>query len=157
VAPEAREVELFKDLRRLDALVGQQAEWEEIETLLSSIKDTFGDAFHKWLSAKGIEEPLADDLAACLPIWLDFIYAYGHDEDTPLNKVPSSSWLEFFHDFLLRKLMADPPSYVNWPPALNLFYSYLQERGYLDSSQEAENAIRRIEPEFYDLLRKEFS
>lgn len=42
VAPEAREVELFKDLRRLDALVGQGAEWDEIETLLSSIKDTFG-------------------------------------------------------------------------------------------------------------------
>lgn len=100
---------------------------------------------------------MADDLATCLPIWLDFIYAYGHDEDTPLSKVPSFSWLEFFHDFLLRKIMVEPPAYVNWPPALNLFYRYLQERKYLDSSQEAENAIRRIEPEFYDLLRKEFS
>lgn len=157
LAPEAREVELFKDLRRLDALVAQGAEWDEIETLLSSIKDTFGDAFRNWLSAKGVEEPLADDLAACLPIWLDFIYAYGHDEDTPLSKVPSSSWFEFFHDFLLRKLMTDPPAYVNWPPALNLFYRYLQERGYIDSYQEAENAIQRIEPGFYDLLRKEFS
>ena len=142
VAPEAREIELFSDLRRLDALAGQGAEWDEIETLLSSIKDTLEDAFRKWLSAKGIEASLADDLAACLSIWLDFIYAYGHDEDTPLSKVPSSSWLEFFHDYLLRKLMADPPAYANWPPALKLFYRYLQERGYLDSAQEAENAAR---------------
>ncbi len=116
VAFEAREVELFQDLRRLDSLVAQGAEWDEKEALLSSIKGTFGDAFRNWLAAKGIEEPLADDLAACLPIWLDFIYAYGHDEDTPLSKVPSSSWHEFFDGFLLRKLMADPPAYVNWPP-----------------------------------------
>ena len=102
MAPEAREIELFSDLRRLDALAGQGAEWDEIETLLSSIKDTLEDAFRKWLSAKGIEASLADDLAACLSIWLDFIYAYGHDEDTPLSKVPSSSWLEFFYDYLLR-------------------------------------------------------
>jgi len=53
--------------------------------------------------------------------------------------------------------MAEPTAYVNWPPALRFFYRYLQERGYIDRSLEAENAIRRIEPEFYDLLRKEFS
>jgi hypothetical protein len=157
VTPTAREDELFKDLRRLDALVGQGAEWDEKETLLFSIKDNLGDAFRDWLSAKGIEEPLADDFANCLPIWLDFVYAYGHDEDTPLGKVPISSWLEFFNDFLLRKLMTDPSAYVNWPPALRFFYRYLQERGYIDRSLEAENAIRRIEPEFYVLLHHEFS
>jgi hypothetical protein len=113
LAPEAREVELFQDLRQLDALVAQGAEWGEKEALLSSIKDTFEDTFRNWLAAKAVEEPLADDFAACLPIWLDFIYAYGHDEDSPLSKVPFSSWLEFFDDFLLRKLMADPPAYVN--------------------------------------------
>jgi hypothetical protein len=62
VTPEVREVELFKNLLRLDTLVGQGAEWDEIETLLSSIKDTFRATFRNWLSAKGIEEPLADDL-----------------------------------------------------------------------------------------------
>ena len=157
VPPTAREVEIFKELRRLDALVGQGAEWDERETLLFSIKDNLGDAFRDWLSAKGIEEPWVDDFAGCLPIWLDFIYEYGHDEDTALDKVPASSWFEFFQDFLLRKLMAEPTAYVNWPPALRFFYRYLQERGYIDRALEAENAIRRIEPEFYDLLRKEFS
>jgi hypothetical protein len=157
VPPDPREVELFTELRRLDALVGQGAEWDAIETLLSSIKETFEDVFQAWLMAKGIEASLADDLAACLAIWLDFIYAYGQDEDTPLCNVPPSSWLEFFHGYLLRKLMTEPPAYVNRPSALILFYRYLQDRGYLDSSREAENAIRRIELEFYDLLRKEFS
>jgi hypothetical protein len=53
--------------------------------------------------------------------------------------------------------MTEPTAYVNWPPALRFFYCYLQEIGYIDRSLEAKNAIRRIEPGFYDLLRKEFS
>jgi hypothetical protein len=46
---------------------------------------------------------------------------------------------------------------IRWPPALRLFYRYLQERGHIDNSREVQDAIRQIEPEFYDLLRKEFS
>ena len=157
VAPDDQESRLLVDLRRLDALVDPGANWDDIEELLSSIKDLFQDAFRKWLLTKGLDDRLANEFAGCLFIWFDFIYAYGHDEETCLDRVPASSWFEFFHDFLLRKIMVNPPSYVHWPPALRLFYLYLHERGYLDNPHEAERFIRQIEPGFYDLLRKQFS
>ncbi|MBL0713905.1 MAG: hypothetical protein JJV98_09395 [Desulfosarcina sp.] len=157
VAPDDQENLLFEDLRRLDGLVDQGAGWDDIEELLWSIKDTFEDAFRNWLLAKGLNDRRADEFAACLFIWFDFIYAYGHDEETRLDGVPETSWLEFFHDFLLRKMVMDPPLYVHWPPALRLFYRYLHERGYLENPQAAERFIRRIEPDFYDLLQKQFA
>lgn len=157
VASDDREMGLLDELRRLDALVDQGADWDDMEKLLSSIKDAFVDAFRIWLSAKGLEDRLANEFADCLLIWFDFIYAYGHDEEVRLDCVPTSVWLEFFNDFLLRKMMVDPPYYVFWPPALRLFYRYLHERGYLENPDETERLIRQIEPDFYDLLRRQFS
>jgi hypothetical protein len=157
VAPDEKEVRLLDDLGRLDALVDQGADWDDIEKLLSPIKDAFVEAFRVWLSSKGLEDRLANEFADCLLIWFDFIYAYGHDEETRLDDVPTSVWIEFFHDFLLRKMMVDPPLYVHWPPALRLFYQYLYERGYLEDPHETERLIREIEPDFYDLLRQQFS
>jgi hypothetical protein len=156
IPPDAGEMKLFMDLGRLDSL-DRGVDWDEIEGLLRSIKDPFYDAFRNWLVAKGLEDLLADDLAGCLFIWLDFIYAYGHDEETRLGVVPSSCWIDFFQDFLLRKMMVDPPKYAYWPPALKLFYRFLHEKEYLESHLEAERAIRYLEPGFFDLLRRQFS
>lgn len=157
VAWNDQEISLLEDLRRLDTLVDHGAERDDIEKLLSAIKDPFVEAFGKWLSAKGMEDRLANEFADCLLIWFDFIYAYGHDGEVCLDGVPTSVWIEFFDDFLLRKMMVDPPYYVHWPPALKLFYRYLHERGYLENPHETERLIRQIEPDFYDLLRRQFS
>jgi insertion element IS1 protein InsB len=43
---------------------------------------------------------------------------------------------EFFMDWLMRKVMVQPPEYTLWPPALRLFYRFLSEKGYLDHNLE---------------------
>lgn len=148
---------LFKELQWLDELAAMKADFDNIDALLSSLKDRFPAAFQKWLTAKGLTKELAIEFSACLSIWFDFIYAYEHDENTSLVSVPASSWFEFFHEFLLRKMVVNPPLYVHWPPALKLFYQYLHERNFLKSAHEAVSIIQDIEPGFYDLLRKHFS
>lgn len=157
IGPSGREEKIVQDLRQLEELIEQEADYEKREQLLAAVTEALVEDFREWLSAKRIEEALADNLSGCLPIWMDFIYAYGHDEDTSLRRVPAGSWRDFFDDFLLRKLMVDPAAYAQWPAALKLFYRYLQERGYLESAHEAEDAIRRIEPGFYRSLAKVFS
>lgn len=156
VALDEPEKLLFSDLHRLDVLVDQEVDWDDMEELLSSIKDPFADAFANWLVAKGIDAGLASELADCLFIWFDFIYAYEHSEETRLASIPVSSWLEFFHDFLLRKLMIDPPSYVFWPPAIKLFYRYLGEREYLGNARKTVELVQAIEPGFYEHLDEQF-
>ncbi|MDX9788491.1 MAG: hypothetical protein RBT11_17070 [Desulfobacterales bacterium] len=148
---------LFQELQWLDELAVMNADFENIDALLSSLKDRFPAAFQKWLIAKGLAKEFAIEFSTCLSIWFDFIYAYEHDEDTSLVSVPASSWFEFFHEFLLRKTVVKPPLYVHWPPALKLFYQYLHERNFVKSAHEAVRFIQDIEPGFYDLLRKQFS
>jgi len=148
---------LLRDLRELDALVEEEADWDAVEGRFTAVKDPLRDAFQEWLTAKGLEESLAAELAGCLFIWLDFVYAYDHAEDTRLAAVPASSWQEFFLDFLLRKMVVDPPEYVTWPPALKLFYRYLHDRGYLEDPQAMERSIARMEPDFYEFLERQFA
>lgn len=147
----------IEKLRQLDDMIGSERDWDDIENVLSSVKEPVAEFFQNWLIAKGLEVRLAGDLSNCLFLWFDFIYAYGHNEDTCLASVPASSWDEFFHDFLLRKMMVEPPIYVNWPPALKLFYKYLGERGFVENRDEADQFIRDVEPDFYDLLKRQFS
>lgn len=155
LAPQ--EERLFRDLRALDALVAEEADWEAVEGRFTALKDPLRDAFQGWLTAKGLEESLAAELAGCIFIWLDFVYAYDHEEDTRLAAVPASSWQEFFLDFLLRKMVVDPPEYVTWPPALKLFYRYLHDRGHLEDPQTVERSIERMEPDFYEFLERQFA
>jgi hypothetical protein len=54
----------------------------------------------------------------------------------------------FFLDYLLRKVMAKPPEYTQWPPALRLFYRFLAEKGYLDDPEPLIASLYAIEPDF---------
>lgn len=157
VAMESEEGDLLAMLRQLDEMTDGETEWDDVEELLSSVKIPVSGHFRDWLVAKGMADEPADAFSDCIFLWLDFIYAYGHDEDTSLADVPESSWQEFFFDFLLRKMMVDPPLYVNWPPALKLFYRYLHDRGYINETDYTEQVISEIEPDFYNMLRQQFS
>ncbi|GAG48770.1 unnamed protein product, partial [marine sediment metagenome] len=74
-----------------------------------------------------------------------------------LKSMPDIYFIEFFEDFLLRKMMTEPNEYVNWPPALKLFYQFLHEKGYLDNPEEIIMKIDRLEPYFIEVLKKQFS
>jgi hypothetical protein len=80
-----------------------------------------------------------------------------HDDTVVLKSVPDIYFLEFFEDFLLRKMMVEPLEYVYWPPALKLFYRFLHEKGYLDNQEDLIRKIDKLEPYFIEVLRKQFS
>ncbi len=120
------------------------------------MKDECQGLFEKWLITKGLKGDV-QDFSFCLHTYLDFIYGYMHDDTVVLKSVPDIYLVEFFEDFLIRKMMVEPNEYVYWPPALKLFYLFLHEKGYLNNHKEIIKKIDRVEPYFIEVLRKQFS
>ncbi|MGB2930082.1 MAG: hypothetical protein WBB70_14355 [Desulfobacterales bacterium] len=154
--PEQEDVELIEKIEKLDGYIENNAEYSFYEDLLFSLHDECRERFEKWLTAKGLKEGI-ENFSFCLQTYLDFIYAYMHDDTVVLKSVPDIYFLEFFEDFLLRKMMVEPMEYVYWPPALKLFYRFLHEKGYIDNPDDLISKIDKLEPYFIEVLRKQFS
>jgi len=148
--------DVMNKIEKLDSLINGEAEYGVYENLLFSLKDECEERFEKWLIAKELKEGI-QNFSSCIHIYFDFIYGYMHDDTVTLKSVPDIYILEFFEDFLLRKLMAEPNEYIYWPPALKLFYQFLHEKGYLDNPQKTIRKIDKLEPYFIDVLKKQFS
>lgn len=153
---EQEDLDLIEKIEKLDGYIEDHADYSSYEDLLFSLHDECRDRFEKWLSAKGLKDNI-QDFSFCLQTYLDFIYARMHDDTVVLKSVPDIYFLEFFEDFLLRKMMVEPSEYVFWPPALKLFYRFLHEKGYLDNPDDLISKIDKIEPYFIEVLRKQFS
>jgi len=147
IPPDADDQDAIDKLTQLDTLVLDQADYKQFESLLTEVKDSCEERFRQWLIAKGLNEH-AEDFADCPYIFFDFVYRYRHDDVIVLKTVTDRYWLEFFEDFLIRKMMVTPPEYVFWPPALKLFYRFLNEKGYLDNPDKIIGQIDKIEPYF---------
>ncbi len=80
-----------------------------------------------------------------------------HDDVIVLETVSDRYWMEFFEDFLIRKMMAEPPEYISWPPALRLFYRFLHEKGYLNNPDKVIGRIDKIEHYCIEVLKHQFS
>jgi hypothetical protein len=143
-------------LTQLDSLVMDQADYEQFELLLADVKERCGERFRQWLVAKGLAEH-AEDFAGCPFIFFDFVYGYMHDDVIILKTVSDPYWMEFFEDFLIRKILAAPAVYIFWPPALKLFYRFLHEKGYLKNPGKIIGRIDKIEPYFIEVLKHQFS
>ncbi|MCX5906010.1 MAG: hypothetical protein NTY64_02165, partial [Deltaproteobacteria bacterium] len=113
--------------------------------------------FKKWLMAKGFEDN-PEEYSHCLDIYLTFIYRYLHDDLVLLKSVPDQYIIEFFEDFLLRKVMCKPFEYLFWHPALKLFYRFLNEKGYMPMNDTAAvlEKLDLIEPHFLEILQKRY-
>jgi hypothetical protein len=156
IPPDKKDRDMIEKIRRLDGYMSDGTEYGTYEDLFFSLKDACEDLFEKWLIAKGLKAD-ARDFSFCLSTYLDFIYGYMHDEVVILKSVPDIYLIEFFEDFLLRKMMVEPNEYVYWPPALKLFYQFLHEKGYLDTHEKLIGKIDKIEPYFMEVLKKQFS
>jgi len=154
--PDLKDRDVIDKIRRLDTYISDGADYGKYEDLFFSLKDECEDLFEKWLISKGLKGD-ARDFSFCLSTYLDFIYGYLHDEVVILKSVPDIYFIEFFEDFLLRKMMVEPSEYVYWPPALKLFYQFLYEKGYLDNHDEIIEKIDKVEPYFMEVLKKQFS
>jgi len=158
IPPDTDDQDAIDKLKQLDTLVLEQADYEQYESLLTEVKDQCEERFRQWLIAKGLEEH-AENFADCPFIFFDFVYGYTHDDVIVLKTVSDGYWMEFFEDFLIRKMMAAPAEYILWPPALNLFYRFLHEKGYvnLNNSDKIIGQIDKIEPYFIEVLKHQFS
>ena len=156
IPPDADDQEAIDKLTRLDALVMNQADYEQLESLLTEVKDRCEERFRQWLIAKGLDAHV-EDFGNCPYIFFDFVYGYMHDDVFVLKTVTDRNWLEFFEDFLIRKMMAAPSEYVLWPPALKLFYRFLHEKGYLTNPDKIIGQIDNVEPYFIEVLKHQFS
>ncbi|MFH1702107.1 MAG: hypothetical protein ABIB41_01580 [Nitrospirota bacterium] len=156
MSPDQKDSDLIKKINTLDELVSDGAEYGKYEELFNSLKDECEDLFEKWLVTKGLKDDVKD-YSFCLQTYLDFIYGYIHDDIVVLKSVPNIYFVEFFEDYLLRKMMVEPNEYVFWPPALKLFYQFLNEKGYLDNHEEVIRNIDKVEPYFIEVLKKQFS
>jgi hypothetical protein len=154
--PDQKDRDLIEKINRLDELIHDGEDYAKYENLFYSLKDECQDLFERWLVAKGLEDDV-QDYSFCLQTYLDFIYSYMHDDVVVLKSVPNIYFVEFFEDFLLRKMMVEPNEYIYWPPALKLFYHFLHEKGYLDNQDNFIATIDKVEPYFIEILKKQFS
>lgn len=156
IPPDKKDKNLISNIQKLDKAIEDGKEWDDFEKLLIKVKEASEERFKVWLIAKGIKDE-AEDFAPCPLIYLDFIYGYMHDDVVLLKSVSDIYFQEFFEDFLIRKMMVEPEEYTQWPPALKLFYRFLQEKGYLDNADDMIETIDHIEPYFIAVLKKQFS
>jgi len=156
IPPDKDDAAIISRLKELDKHISDDTGYEAYEPLLFSLKDEVEDKFEKWLIAKGLKGD-ARGFSTCLHVYFDFVYGYMHDEVFVFKSVPHECLLEFFEDFLIRKMMADPNEYILWPPALKLFYQFLHEKEYLDNPDPIIHRIDDLEPYFIEVLKKQFS
>jgi hypothetical protein len=156
IPPDQNDRDLINKIKELDSYIREGAEHEMYEGLLVSLKDECVVVFEEWLIAKGLED-YAEVFSSRLSIYFDFIYGYMHNDIVILESVSHTYLVEFFEDFLLRKLMTEPTEYVYWPPALKLFYQFLFEKKYIDNYKKIIGKIDKVEPYFIKVLKKQFS
>lgn len=157
VTPDEEDRRLVGKIEELDAHIRRGSDYSAFEALALSIEEDCAGLFKKWLIAKGFEDN-PEEYAHCLDIYITFIYRYLHDDLVLLKTVPPPYLIEFFEDFLLRKVICEPTEFLYWPPSLKLFYRFLNEKGYM-SSQETNillGCLDGMEPHFLDILQKRY-
>jgi hypothetical protein len=149
--PEADDRPFLDALRQLEARIAAQVDYGAWEADFFAMEALCRQRYQHWLQAKGVPEPYSTELPFCVETYLNFIYQY--DAGT-LREVSREALAEFFLHYLLRKVLAKPPEYTQWPPALRLFYRFLAEKGYLDDPEPLIAGLYAIEPDFIALLKQ---
>jgi hypothetical protein len=151
IPPDGDDDTFVNALEQLDARIDFGEDYGDWESDFFEMKDLCCERYHHWLRAKGVPETLSQQFSFCIESYLTFIYQY--DAGSVLDVLPDTIE-EFFMDWLMRKVMAKPPEYTQWPPALRLFYRFLSEKGYLDDPEPMLKGLYAIEPEFIALVKQ---
>jgi hypothetical protein len=151
IPPNDDDDTFLKALEQLDVRIEFGEDYSDWEADFFEMQELCCERYHHWLRAKGVPETLSQQLAFCLDPYLSFIYQYDAGN---LQDVWPAAIEEFFMDWLMRKVMAKPPEYTRWPPALRLFYRFLSEKGYLDDPEPILKGLYAIEPEFIAMVKQ---
>jgi hypothetical protein len=157
IPPDEEDHRLIEKIESLDDHIRRGSDYDAYEKLALAIEDESTTAFRKWLTAKGFEDD-PEEYVHCPEIYLTFLYRYVHDDPVLLKSVPNEYLIEFFEDFLLRKMICEPVEYLYWPPALKLFYQFLNEKGYLPVNETARflGGLDALEKHFLEILRERY-
>jgi hypothetical protein len=157
IPPDENDQAAIEKIKKMDHYIADGADYDEWEDFYFSMEEQVQDQYEEWLNEKGLAE-WSQDFASNLELFLNFIYRYMHDDLVVLKAVPHEYLEEFFSDYLLRKLIAEPHEYAVYPPAIKFFYGFLQEKGYIDevASKGILEIIDQIEPELIEVLRERF-
>lgn len=156
IEPDEEDKELIKMIRDIDRYLYDGVDYGVWEDDFFSMEEKCVDRYEKWLDDKGLAE-YDEKFSFCVETFLNFVYGYMHDDIVMLRSVLPRYFQEFFSDYALRKAIVEPHEYVNWPPALKLFYRFLHEKGYVEDSQPITQLLDEIEPYFLEILRKRYS
>lgn len=144
----------FDQLAALDEIKKEADDFDEWQKQYEVVRESFGEIFWGWLTAKDVDEDLANEFTFRAEFFINFIYNYGSADI--LQNTDYSCLDEFFYDFVLRKIMLDPWEHVEWVPALRLLFTFLAEKGYVEEAEPFVKAIDSFEEPFLSLLRKEY-
>ena len=147
---------LIQLINQMDKYIVDDVEYDEWEDHYFLMEEKCKERFINWLIFKGMDK-YSEDFSFNIEIYLNFIYRYMHEEPINLKTVLPMYIEEFFVDYVLRKATVEPQEYVDWPPALKLFYLFLYNTGYLESPEEIIQLIEKIEPYFIEILRERYS
>ena len=157
IPPDEEDLRLVGKIEALDDHIRRGSDYDAYEKLAISVEDESKTVFRKWLIAKGFEDD-PEEYVHCPEIYLTFLYRYVHDDPVLLKSVPNEYIIEFFEDFLLRKMICEPIEYLYWPPSLKLFYQFLNEKGYLSANETAHflGCLDAMEKHFLEILRERY-
>jgi hypothetical protein len=157
IPPDEEDLRLIGKIDALDDHIRRGSDYDTYEKLALSIEDESKAGFRKWLIAKGFEDD-PEPYVHCPEIYLTFLYRYVHDDLVLLKSVRNQYIIEFFEDFLLRKMICKPVEYLYWPPALKLFYRFLNEKGYLSANETAIllGSLDAMEKHFRAILQERY-
>ncbi len=156
IPPGADDRALIDKIVKLDRFMEEEADYGEYEKLLTKTKDLAEERFKQWLADRGFQSEI-HQLSGCIYNYFDFVYGYMHDDIVTLKTVTLNYLTEYFEDFLLRKVYCEPQEYIDWPPAIKLFYQFLKDKGYMENIASMTSMLNGIELRFMDVLKKQFA
>jgi hypothetical protein len=159
IPPDNKDKDLINRIKLLDTFITSNSDYSEFEELMFDVMDDSEKRFEKWLNKKRLSKDIKQfQFPSCIESYLQFIYGYMHDDIVTLKIISRHYIEEFFEDYLLRKMILENPAeYVEWIPALKLFYRFLYEKEYIADPDDIIGAIDSLEPDFIEILRKRFS
>ena len=151
ISPE--DVEMLRQLRRLDGMLADGEEFDRWESLYFEVERACGGRYFEWLKANGVQEEYYNAFPFCIEFFLDFVYRYNAGTPEILQYHELEDFL-LYH--LVRKMMVRPEDYALWLPAIRFFYRFLGEKQYLSDPQRVIGFVNSIEPEFLAYLKEIF-
>lgn len=153
---EPEDINLVRELRIIDKMTSRFDELSDWEDTYFLMEGTISDRFKRWLDFKGLTKH-SENFSAHLTVYLQFVYIYVHERPITLRSILPIFLEEFFLDFIIRKVSVEAEMYIEWSPALKLFYRFLADIGYIQKPEKIIMAIDTIEPQFMLVLREQFS